>query len=291
MGERLSASQPLSRSARQRRAPGPAGSSKPLRTKINRGRRRAVAAGKNVCHMKDNDIDNKARHDEQVFKMSGSLLTRNAFGGGSVARMTSAKKRVERLAGRIWFDSTPGQGCRFYITEQQAQPVKPMPSFTAVLRGSHPVFELAHRPYDQPIGRGASILRRTVIEAPPELADQPFPDLLNHVYRSGETSEAKSMLKRWAQVIWNPLTNAARYNELQPLIRVLAEREGNTDMFTPVRDTLDKAQGKPVLLALTGWGSEADKKKSKAAGLDWQLTKPVDRMRLKSLRLQAACPL
>ncbi len=35
--------------------------------------------------------------------------------------------------------------------------------------------------------------------------------------------------------------------------------------------------GKPIqLIALTGWGQESDRRRSKAAGFDWHLTKPID---------------
>lgn len=36
------------------------------------------------------------------------------------------------------------------------------------------------------------------------------------------------------------------------------------------------AQAKLVLVALTGWGSEEDKRKSEEAGFDFHLTKPVE---------------
>ncbi len=38
----------------------------------------------------------------------------------------------------------------------------------------------------------------------------------------------------------------------------------------------DPSIGKTVLVALTGWGSDEDKRRSKEAGFDFHLTKPVD---------------
>jgi two-component system CheB/CheR fusion protein len=44
----------------------------------------------------------------------------------------------------------------------------------------------------------------------------------------------------------------------------------------------------PVIVALTGWGQEADRKRSKAAGCDEHLVKPLDIERLTALLAQLA---
>ncbi|MUI14847.1 PAS domain S-box protein [Massilia dura] len=59
------------------------------------------------------------------------------------------------------------------------------PSFMAVLRGPAHVFELANRPYLRLVG-GRDVIGKTVGEAVPEVRDQGFVDLLDHVYASGE---------------------------------------------------------------------------------------------------------
>jgi PAS domain S-box-containing protein len=59
------------------------------------------------------------------------------------------------------------------------------PSFIAVLAEPDHRFELANRAYRQLVG-GRECVGRTVREVFPELSDQPFFDLLDHVYRSGE---------------------------------------------------------------------------------------------------------
>jgi CheY-like chemotaxis protein len=38
----------------------------------------------------------------------------------------------------------------------------------------------------------------------------------------------------------------------------------------------DPALGRAVLIALTGWGSADDKRRTKDAGFDFHLTKPVE---------------
>lgn len=44
------------------------------------------------------------------------------------------------------------------------------------------------------MGRGPEIIGKTVIEALPEIANQPFPALLDEVYRTGKSFEAKGMV-------------------------------------------------------------------------------------------------
>ena len=44
----------------------------------------------------------------------------------------------------------------------------------------------------------------------------------------------------------------------------------------------------PVIVALTGWGQDADRKRSKEAGCDVHLVKPLDFERLTALLTQLA---
>ena len=77
---------------------------------------------------------------------------------------------------------------------QLAQMVQIMPSFSAVLTGPTFVFQMANQAYFDLVGRGSEIIGKAVLEAFPELADQPFPALLEEVYRTGKPFEAKSMV-------------------------------------------------------------------------------------------------
>jgi PAS domain S-box-containing protein len=77
-----------------------------------------------------------------------------------------------------------------------AQMIEIMPSFSAVLRGPQHVFELANQPYYDMIGRGPEILGKPVVEALPEIADQPFPALLDKVFWSGEPFHATGMVAK-----------------------------------------------------------------------------------------------
>jgi PAS domain S-box-containing protein len=79
---------------------------------------------------------------------------------------------------------------------QLSQMLEIMPSFSVVLTGPSHVFQLANQAYFDLIERGPEIIGKTFVEVLPELADQPFPALLDEVYRTGQPFEAKSMLAK-----------------------------------------------------------------------------------------------
>ncbi len=79
---------------------------------------------------------------------------------------------------------------------QLSQILEIMPSFSVVLTGSSHVFQRANQAYLNLIERGPEILGKTFVEVLPELADQPFPALLDEVYRTGQPFETKSMLAK-----------------------------------------------------------------------------------------------
>ena len=69
-----------------------------------------------IFYVKDNGIGIPARHFDQVFKMFKRLHGRDEYGGGTGAGLTIVQKLVERHHGRVWLDSTPGEGSTFYFT-------------------------------------------------------------------------------------------------------------------------------------------------------------------------------
>jgi PAS domain S-box-containing protein len=60
------------------------------------------------------------------------------------------------------------------------------PAFITTLRGPNHVFEMVNTQYQRLIGEGRSVLGKAVAEALPELVEQGFVQLLEHVYQSGE---------------------------------------------------------------------------------------------------------
>lgn len=69
-----------------------------------------------VFHVRDNGIGIPEKHRESVFQIFKRLHGRDKFGGGSGAGLTITRKIVERHGGRIWLESTEGEGTTFYFT-------------------------------------------------------------------------------------------------------------------------------------------------------------------------------
>ena len=77
---------------------------------------------------------------------------------------------------------------------QLSQMLQIMPSFSAVLSGPTFVFQMANQSYFDLVRRGPEIIGMTVNDAFPDIVEQPFPALLEEVYRTGKPFEAKAML-------------------------------------------------------------------------------------------------
>ncbi|MCY7369949.1 MAG: GAF domain-containing protein, partial [Polaromonas sp.] len=67
-----------------------------------------------------------------------------------------------------------------------AQMVETMPSFCVVLRGPNHIYEQANQRLYDTLGHGPEILGKPVLQALAEIASQPFPALLDVVYRTGQ---------------------------------------------------------------------------------------------------------
>jgi signal transduction histidine kinase len=74
-----------------------------------------------VFYIRDNGIGIQEKHFDSVFRIFKRLHGRDKYGGGTGAGLTIVKKIVERHSGKIWVESTYGEGTTFYFTLEEDQ--------------------------------------------------------------------------------------------------------------------------------------------------------------------------
>ena len=79
-----------------------------------------------VFFVRDNGIGIAPEYHGRIFEIFRRLHRRDEFGGGIGVGLTVVKKIVEHLGGRVWVESTTGNGATFYFTVGQGR-LEPQP--------------------------------------------------------------------------------------------------------------------------------------------------------------------
>ena len=69
-----------------------------------------------IFYVRDNGIGIAEKHLDSMFRIFKRLHGRDKFGGGTGSGLTIVKKIVQRHGGRMWVESTVGEGTTFYFT-------------------------------------------------------------------------------------------------------------------------------------------------------------------------------
>jgi PAS domain S-box-containing protein len=191
-----------------------------------------------------------------------------AKGGGLGIGLALVRALVGLHGGQVWARSAgPGQGSEFVVELPLLEEAEPVPP----LSGAHPLGPdlVAHPADPHPPGPIPAGLRVLVVDDQPDIAEGLGLLLRGLVAQVRTVNDGHSALAAFAAEPADALILDIGMPGMDGCELARRLREGWPDLS-------------PLLIAVTGWGSEADRERVRAAGFDRHLVKPVSLEGLRS---------
>jgi signal transduction histidine kinase len=207
--------------------------------------------GEARIRVKDNGIGIAASHLPRIFEMFGqvdSSLERSE--GGLGIGLTLVRSLVEMHGGSVEVHSDgPGHGTEFVVR---------LPTASRDTSASKPLID--------PIPAPMAVASRRVL-----VVD-------DNRDSANSLTKLLRVQKHDARCVFDGLHAVEQVREFQPDVVLLDIGLPGLTGYEAARRIRAENDGRPIILiALTGWGQDEDRLRSRAAGFDYHLVKPVDR--------------
>jgi len=149
------------------------------------------------------------------------------------------------------------------------------------------------------LGKGSEFIVRIPIasEPPPEAAKSSSPDRTpihrHRILVADDNQDSAIVLAHFlategheVQTVYNGVRAIEAVKLLRPEVAILDIGMPGLNGYETAQQIRSEFGSTIVLIAVTGWGQEEDKKRSREAGFDYHLTKPIDVLTLEQILAQ-----